>query len=198
MPARDGLAAAQLHLGDLDGAIGVYQNDIRLYPHRIRSYGTLGRLLVRAGRYREAEAHLATAVEEFPEARYHAAMGEAAFALGRRQQALDLYRLALREEPDLATALRGAAWILATSSDPSLRDPLEAIRIARGGLQRIGEDAALLDALAAASADQGRYDEALEAAARAAALAAESGDQARADAIRERSAAYRMGRPHRE
>jgi tetratricopeptide (TPR) repeat protein len=196
MRVRDGLAISFLGMGDVGAAIEVYREDLWRYPERERTRGALGTLLVQAGRYEEAEPHLERALALFPEdASYHEAMGEVARMSGRPAEAIDHYRAALARKPGLPKALRRIAWLLATSTDASLRDPQTAIRIARDGLQRLGEDAELIDALAAAHASEGRYADAARLAERALALAMESGNAVLSDAIRGRLDVDRKGQP---
>jgi len=68
----------------------------------------------------------------------------------------------LRIAPDWVNPINDLAWILATNKDPRLRDPNEAISLARRGCELTKyQEAAILDTLAAAYASAGRFKEAV-------------------------------------
>jgi spermidine synthase len=103
---------------------------------------------------------------------------------------------AQRLDPALDSAANNLAWILATSPDPSARNPEESIRI-MGRLLREAErpEPTYLDTLAAAYAAAGRFPDAIDTAARAEKLAREEQSWAKAERIRARLARYREGEP---
>jgi tetratricopeptide (TPR) repeat protein len=106
--------------------------------------------------------------------------------------ALEHWRAAIGVSPNNATALRRAAWILATN--PALRDGPEALALAvRALLLTHSQDAATLDTLAAAYAENRRFEDAIATARRAIAA-----DPAQAPAIRQRIEQYQIGKPWRE
>jgi len=77
------------------------------------------------------------------------------------------------------------AWNLATASDPALRDPDEAVSLARRACELTGHGKPeLLDTLAAAFAAAGRFDEAEKTAEKAEKLAEAAGSEALAREIR--------------
>ena len=84
------------------------------------------------------------------------------------------------------------AWMLATSGDPRVRQPEEAVGLAES-LVRDGQksDANSLDTLAAAYAAAGRFDEAIRIATQAGTLAQQRGETEIGDQIRSRLALYR-------
>jgi spermidine synthase len=101
-----------------------------------------------------------------------------------------------RRDPDDARSALGLAWILATHPDPLLRDPDEAIRVARLAAEVSGADPiTALDVLAAAYAAAGRFGEASASANGALALA---GRGPRAEGIRERLGTYALRKPYTE
>jgi hypothetical protein len=98
--------------------------------------------------------------------------------------------------------LRNLAWLNATSPDPNVRKPDEAVRLA-DKLVELNSDGkhadALplsLDVLAAAYASAGRYNEAASVASKAASLAESAGRAGLASRIRDRLELYRNGRPY--
>jgi len=111
---------------------------------------------------------------------------------GDRAEALAHWREVIRLTPDNATALRRAAWILAT--DPSLHNGSEALAMAERAMMLTGsKDAATLDTLAAAYAEKSQFDDAI-----AAAYRATEADPGRAQVIERRIERYKAGQPWRE
>jgi tetratricopeptide (TPR) repeat protein len=88
------------------------------------------------------------------------------FNLRQHASAVRIYRAALAEkyDPDLASYL---AWVLATSSDDSVRNGKEALAMAKALLEKNPNSPTYLNALAAALAETGRFPEAIDAADRA-------------------------------
>ncbi|MGI9590011.1 MAG: tetratricopeptide repeat protein [Myxococcota bacterium] len=163
--------------------------------HRVAS-GLLGASLVRAGHYETARPLLERALED-PEASasVYASLGRLELAEGHEAAAVRATREALRRDPDLAWAANNLAWILATSADPALRAPDEAVALAEGIVVDVeAADPNHLDTLAAAYASAGRFDQAVATAERGIARAEAQGDAALAASLRVRRERYRAGR----
>jgi tetratricopeptide (TPR) repeat protein len=106
---------------------------------------------------------------------------------GRDADAAAAYREALRLQSPWPEIENNLALILATSEDPTVRDPREAIRLAESAVAAFArKDAGSLDTLAAAYEAAGRRGEALTAAREALARADEQGRVEAAKAIRTR------------
>jgi tetratricopeptide (TPR) repeat protein len=56
---------------------------------------------------------------------------------GRPREATRLYERALRADPNHVASLKDLAWLRATSSDPNLRRPAEAVRLAEKAFERM-------------------------------------------------------------
>jgi len=190
------LADTLAQLGDLDGAIEHYERALAIDGSRLRAGGNLGLALARAGRFEEARPLLeqALAANRYS-AKLQAGMAMTFAGLGRQKDAIRHYRNALKLEPGWRYAANDLAWILATSPDPALRDPEQAVRLLEA--VRLEEETLpeLLDTLAAAYAAAGRFDEAVRSADQALALAKRP---ELAAAIRERRSLYRSERPYVE
>jgi spermidine synthase len=79
---------------------------------------------------------------------------------GRSDVAVAELRRAIQSNPELAAPKQHLAFLLAI--DPQLRDPAEAVRLARSALKLSGEgDAGALETLAAAYAATGDFDQAI-------------------------------------
>lgn len=138
----------------------------------------------------DALAHLRQAIAANPA--YAEAHQKLAETTTQPAEALDHWRETIRLRPNNATALRRAAWILATNA--TLRNGAEALALAvRALLLTNPAGAAVLDTLAAAYAENGRFDDAIATARRAIAA-----DPAQAPSIQRRIERYQIGKPWRE
>ena len=166
-------------------------------PNSAEAYFNLGRLLAGRGRSTEAVENLARAVELRPDrAASHFQLGLALRQDGRPAEAVRHFREAARLDPTRVAALNQAAWVLATSPDPAVRDPRAALALAERAVQLTESgDPHTLDSLAAALAGSGDFERAIEAATLAHRLAAESGNSRKAETMQRRLEAYRQGRP---
>ncbi len=189
-------AHALLDAGRPEEALGALRQALEAEPGLPEIHGALGGILVQLGRAEEAETSLREAVRRDPSsATLHAEHAAVLEKLGRSGEAVAAYEAALALEEDPAPAIENnLALLLATSADPAVRNPAEAIRLAESAVEHLDrEDAGSLDTLAAAYASAGRMDEALSTAADALAAAEASGDPAAIDAVRTRLAALSGG-----
>jgi len=98
--------------------------------------------------------------------------------------------------PESVNAL---AWLLATSPDPSVRSPEEALALAHQAVAMTGgNDARVLDTFAAAQAANGQFGPARQSALRAMALADSTHATAILPGMRERLRHYERSEPWRE
>lgn len=124
--------------------------------------------------------------------------GEAAYEQDAHGVAVRLLRrsLALAGDSDVANL---AAWILATSPDPAVRDGNAALALVAPIAKSESGDPAVASTLAAAYAETGRFEEAIAAAERALALVRQAGgEEAAQSLLAERLATYRERRPWRQ
>ncbi|HWY74745.1 MAG TPA: tetratricopeptide repeat protein [Verrucomicrobiae bacterium] len=129
-----------------------------------------------------------------PSLLFHLAL--ASQATGQTRKAIVAYRQTLRLDPDSLPALNNLAWILATDSDPQLRNGPEAVRLAERARQLGGApDASRLQTLAAAYAEAGRFSEAITTADEALKLPNQA---AMAAALRQQLELYRQNRPYHQ
>jgi tetratricopeptide (TPR) repeat protein len=196
-------AAPWLELGalfeerrELAEALQRYQHGLQLDPRHSAGHASLGRVLLQMGRFEESRAAFERAKALGPDsAALDALLATSAQLLGRDADAIREYREALARDPELISAANNLAWLLASSRDPSLRDPKEAVRLAEVAVEkRTLPDAGFLDTLAVSYAADGRFDDAVRAATSAAELAEERGDAAMAREIRGRIELFRARR----
>jgi len=194
------LANALLSKGDIDGAITRYLACVAVLPDQADAQYNLASALLRKGRTDEAIAHYQKTLELVPEnADAHANLGSAFLAKGRVRNAIAEYRDALRVAPNNVAAQSNLAWLLATSSDPSLRNGSEAVLLA----EQVGSESSrsenhpiVLRILAAAYAESGRFAEAKETAQQALQEAEIQGNSTLANALQDEIALYELGLPY--
>jgi tetratricopeptide (TPR) repeat protein len=118
---------------------------------------------------------------------------------GQSAEAVEHYEKALAISPQSVSALNNLAWILATSSNASLRNGARAIQFAQQADQLSGNNNALvLRTLAAAYAEAGQFGKAIESAQAARRLAQKQGDNSVAGELEQEMALYELDLPYRE
>jgi cytochrome c-type biogenesis protein CcmH/NrfG len=116
--------------------------------------------------------------------------------LGDVNSAVKQYRQILEIKPDQLEALNNLAWLMATSNDPNLKNPSEAIEFAFKACQVTEhKDAESLDTLAAAYAAAGRFDEAVATAQKALELADSNNETELVEQIKQRLDLYNNNQP---
>ena len=116
----------------------------------------------------------------------------------RHREAALVLELGIRADPRDPDLLRQLAWLLATAQEADLRDPGEALRLARRANDATqGQDPRCLDTLAVALAAGGEFDQAVAVGEDAARRARELGERALVERIEERLGLYRGGRSYR-
>lgn len=124
--------------------------------------------------------------------------GESAYEQGAHALAVRMFRRALQfaHNADVANL---TAWILATSTDPAVRDGVTALALVSPLAQRQPGDPVFASTLAAAYAEVGRFDEAVQAAERALAVVRQGGGDSSAQSLlARRLETYRARRPWRQ
>jgi arylsulfatase A-like enzyme/Flp pilus assembly protein TadD len=202
-----GLAIAHFNLGralkqqgKLDEAVRHYRRAIAIDPRLAAAHNSLGSALGSQGRLREAVREFRDALRLQPgDVEAHNNLGLALRMMGQRDQAVEHFRAALSRRPDWPEPMSEIAWILATDTDPKVRDPAEAVRLAgRAADLTARRQPVILDSLAAAYAAAGDFERAAATAQEATALAASGGAAGLAAEIGKRLELYRQKEPFRE
>jgi tetratricopeptide (TPR) repeat protein len=192
------LANALLSKGDMDGALVYYLTGLALSPNHAEAQYNLASALLRKGRTDEAIAHYQKTLELQPgNADAHANLGSALLEKGHVQDAIAQYREALALVPENVTAQSNLAWLLATSSDPSLRNGSEAVLLAETASRLSGGNRPLiLRILAAAYAETGRFGDAIDTAQQALRLAGAEDNTILVNALQKEIILYQSGLPY--
>ena len=141
-----GAALIQNNLGNAfarkqlwDEAIDHLQEAARLRPDYADAYFNLGSVLFQQGRIDQAIAQWQKALAIRPhDAEAHRNLASALRKEGNVKEAISEYEQALNMVPEDSVALNNLAWILATSSDASMRDGARAVTLAVKAVQFSG------------------------------------------------------------
>jgi tetratricopeptide (TPR) repeat protein len=85
--------------GDLEGAVKLFDESVRVYPH-FKTLELLGECLLKLGRAQESVVPLAAATSLNKGVRAATLLAEALLALGERDRAVDVAQEALRRDPN--------------------------------------------------------------------------------------------------
>jgi protein O-mannosyl-transferase len=196
---ENNLGSALTQKGLFAEAIAHYEKAVKLRPHYGDPYLNLGTILFRQGRPGDAIAQWQKAAGTEPkDVRFHVTLGDAFLRAGLQKDAIAEYEHAARISARDPLARNNLAWLLATSSDPSIRDGNRAIELGKEAVRLShGKDPNYLRTLAAAWAESGRFTEARETAQKALQMAEGGRNSTVANALRDEIALYELGFPYR-
>ena len=197
---ENNLANALARKGRLDEAVSHYEESVRLRPDYGDPYFNLGSVLFQQGRIDDAIVQWHKALAAQPDdAGFHTALGNAFLKKGLSKDAIAEYEHAARVSRLDPMARNNLAWLLATSSDRSIRDGNRAIELAQQAVQLSrGKDGNYLRTLAAAYAETGRFSEAIKVAQRVKDLATSQGNLRLANVLQGDIALYELSLPLRQ
>lgn len=161
--ARVGLGAALGDLGRMVEAEAEFRTALEIDPKNETAMHNLATLLSRVGRHFEAKQYYEQVLSRKPR-RVPDLVGLAnsLSALGDQKEAVRLLARALHYDPNSWEAANNLSWAYATSPDPEIRTPREAVRLALEALSvKKADRAMVLDTLAAAYAANGDFDRAV-------------------------------------
>jgi len=186
-------------LGSPEEAFQQLRESIRINPMLVEGHYNLGRFLLQQGHPDQAVPELERTLTLSPRfSSAQEALANAYVALGKQDEALALWHRVLTVQPNSVAALIGAARILATTTDDTLRNGAEAVTLSsRANDFTSGTNPSVLDVVAEAYAEAGQFSQALTFANRALDLAVAKGDDAMATAIRSRIQLYTNNTPYR-
>jgi protein O-mannosyl-transferase len=184
----------------VDDAIVHYAKALQLRPDSSDAHYNLGNALLAKGATDEAARHYQRALDLQPDlAEAHIQLGNILLQANATRGAIARYEAALKISPHSVIAQSNLAWVLATSSDKSLRNGRKAIELAEEANRVFGgQDPIALRTLAAAHAENRQFDKAIEVARRALQLAVRQNNQALAEELSREIRLYEAGSPYRE
>jgi Flp pilus assembly protein TadD len=172
---------------------------LEIKPGQVETLQAYGGALAAQGRLEEAVRHVSEAVRLKPDPDTRLQLAPLLAALGQAREAVIQCRAVLASKPDSTAALNNLAWLLATSSDATVRDGAEAVRLAEHACRLTDDkEAVMVGTLAAAYAEAGRFNDAIATAHKAIALAHASGNAGFAQANQQLLRLYQAGRAYHE
>ena len=196
---QNGLGISLYVHGQTVEGLAHLRHALRINPLSVETHYILGRFLLKEGHPVQALSELEAAIQIRP----HFGACEEALAAAyedsrKSAEALAHWQKAREIDPGSVSAILGAAWLLATAHDASIRNGAEALSLAQSATSLApADDPDLLDTLAAAYAENGDFAKAVDSAARALELADARGNATQAAAIRARLLLYRENHPYR-
>jgi tetratricopeptide (TPR) repeat protein len=192
------LASVLVQKGRLKEAVDHYRNAMGLRPGYGDPYLNLGNVLFQQGQMRDAITQWQKAhATEAKDSRFHTALADAFLGAGLQKDAIAEYEYAARISALDPLPRNKLAWVLATSSDASIRDGSRAAEFANEAVRLShGKDPNYLRTLAAACAENGRFIEAEETARRASRAAELLDNRSLVNALRDEIALYELGLPY--
>jgi tetratricopeptide (TPR) repeat protein len=195
--AHTGLAGILLVRGKVDEAIAHYRHALaRRSGNSGAQYG-LATALAQQRKVDEAIEHYKKALELQPD-NIEASNALALLLVHRGDyaEAITQWQNSLRYEPDDGNAANNLAWILATATDPQLRDPSRAVQLAQHANQLARDtNAVVLRTLAVAYAANHQFAEAIATAERGVRVAEASGKDSVAADLRRYIDMFKRGQP---
>jgi Flp pilus assembly protein TadD len=165
-----GTAFVEMNLGDAlarkgqpDEAMAHFEQAIKLQPDYAEAYYNRGNVLYAKGRIDEAITDFEKTLQLQPNhADAHTGLGNALLRKGALKEAIVHYNEAMALAPQDPHCHSNLSWVLATSSDASIRDGAKAVELARQAVSLSGgREPVFFRTLAAAYAETGRFSEAI-------------------------------------
>jgi tetratricopeptide (TPR) repeat protein len=195
---RGNFATALLSSGRPAEAADEFRKCREIKPDDVTYPAKLSGALLASGDLDGATREIAAAMSmnpRHPEVQMN--LGTIAYAKGQPAAAIMQLSMALSTRPGHPETARRIAWIRATSSDASVRNAEEAVRLAEYARRAGGGSAsAYLDTLAAAYASAGRWELAQSLASEAVTAATAEGRPGAVKAITARAALYQQKQPY--
>jgi protein O-mannosyl-transferase len=191
------LANALAREGRPAEAIMHYEQAIKLRPDYGDAYYNFGSVLFQQGRIDDAIAQWQKALAMQPnDAEAHTSLGNAFLQKGWPDKAITHYQKALEIDPREVNARNNLAWVLATSSDASIRNGAMAVSLAAQTVELSGgKDAIFFRTLAASYGECGKFADAIAAAEKGRKIAISRGDSHLAMTLERDIALYRANTP---
>ena len=149
-------------------AAGHFARALAIQPNVFEDRVNLAICLIQLGRREEALANLNVLLKIGPNSPLaHHAVGYCLLRADMPAEAVERFEHALTLDPNQARTMGDLAWVRAAHPQASLRNGVEAVKLARKALELQSGDPAMLASLAAAYAEMGLFDQAEKAAAAA-------------------------------
>ena len=194
------LAALLLYENHIDEVEGISRDGLAVDPYDAELRSSLASALAVKSDWEGAAAQLQLACRLEPASpRFHCRLAAALERMQRTAEAAEEYTQTLRLQPRFPEAMLNLAWIRATNPAESLRNAIDAVRLAEAACDAAQyRDPECLATLAAAYAEAGRFVEAETAAKKAKSLALTPGQTNRIPFYEDLAARFAAKKPWRE
>ena len=181
-------------------AMPLFQKALEVEPDNAKVHYNLANIAFAHGDWQAAIEHYQVALKQMPDSAHaHYQLGLALERRGQVAAAEAQLQIAIQLDPLHVTAKNNLAWLLATSSEPSLRDGPKAVELARQAVQLSnGLSPQIVDTLAAAYAEAGQFPEAVLAARRALELSVAQNNRPLSDVIQNQLKLFEARSPYHE
>jgi tetratricopeptide (TPR) repeat protein len=181
-------------------AMPLFQKALEVDPDNAKVHYNLANIAFAHGQWQEAIEHYQQALKQMPDSVHaHYQLGLALERRGQVAAAMAQLQTVIQLDPLHMTAKNNLAWLLATSSQPSLRDGQKAVQLALQAVQLSGGlSPQILDTLAAAYAEAGQFPEAVETARRALQLSIAQNNQPLTEVIQNQLKLFETRSPYHE
>lgn len=193
-------AFVEMNLGDVlarkgqrDEATVHFEQAIKLQPDYAEAYYNRGNVLYAKGRIDEAIADFEKTLQiQLNDADAHTGLGNALLRKGALKEAIAHYNEAMTLAPEDPHSRNNLAWVLATSTNASIRDGAKAVQLAQQAVSLSGgRELLFFRTLAAAYAETGRFSDAIAVIQQAIAIARMQGKTGLADLLEGDALLYR-------
>ena len=187
------LANALAREGRPAEAVMHYEEAVRLRPDYGDAYYNFGSVLLQQGRIDDAITQWQKGLAIQPnDAEAHTSLGNAFLQKGWAEKAIVHYQKAVEIDPREVKACNNMAWVLATSSDTSIRNGARAVSLAEQAVEISGgKNAIFFRTLAASYAECGKFAQAITTAENGKKIAISRGDSHLAGTFERDIALYR-------
>ncbi len=201
------LVSAHYNLGNVylralhtENAIRQYQLALEIDPDDVPTRSNLGYAFLLNGQLDQAREQYQMALKTNPDfADAQCSLGTILLHDGHAEEAATHFEKAIELNPRYITALNNLAYLRAASPQPSLRNGVQAVELARRADEAAsGSDPVVLGTLAAAYAEQGMFSEAVKTAQRGQDIANSRSDKSRANQLQSQITLYESRMPLRD
>ena len=195
---QDALGVAYVYQRKYAEAAAAHKKALQLNPKSTASMNNLAAALYEMGQKQAAIDTIRNAIQVNPKLPYsYLHLARLNLRSGNQGAAVQAYRSGLEQLPQNPELALQLAWLMASSTDASLRNGPEAVRLAEVVASR-NPNAETLDILAASYAEAGHFDRAVQVAEQALVMAESNRRPQFAERIKTHLKAFRAKRPYHE
>ncbi len=150
--------------GQINDAVQHFQAALQINPSNDSAHMDLGTALISLGRLDDAIQQFQEVLRLKPSsaATAHCSMGIALIKAGRPRKAIEHLQTSLEINPKHLEACNNLAWVLATASDDTVRDPIRAVELAQKAIELDPKHTDFFNTLGVAYYRAGHWQDAIQ------------------------------------